>query len=68
MEIQSHGNISLARKLLEQLVDMVVRLDQETRHGVIYSHRVGEIGGYRNDYKPVGLVHSSGSLNSLTSS
>ena len=68
IENQSQGNISLVRKLLEQLVDMVVCLDQEARHGVSYSDRVGEIGGYRNDYKPVCLVHSSGSLNSLASS
>ena len=48
IEMQSHGKISPIRQLLEQLFDMVVRLDREASFGVSYAHQVGEIGGYMN--------------------
>ncbi len=55
MEVPSQGNFSLFKELLEQLFDMVVRLGREASLGGSYGHRVGEIGGYRNGYKPEGL-------------
>ena len=65
---QSQGKLSPIRELLEQLFDMAVRrLDHETSFGVSYVPRVGEIGGYRNGYKPDGVANASGSLNSLAS-
>ena len=60
MEVPSQGNLSPSRALL----DTVVRLVREASLGGSYSHRVGEIGGYRNGYKPGGgLPNASGSLN-----
>ena len=67
MDVPSQGNLSPFRELLEQLLDTVVRLDREASLGVSYGHRVGEVGGYRNGYKPEGLPNTSGSLNLLAS-
>ena len=65
-EIQSDGKLSPIRELLEQLFEMVVRLDREASLGVSYAHRVGDIGGYRSGYLPDGAPKTSGSLSSLT--
>ena len=66
-DIQSQGKLSPIRELLEQLFDMVVRLDHEGRFGASYAPRVGEVGGYRNGYVPDGVSSASGSLNSVVS-
>ena len=66
-EMQSQGKLSPIRELLEQLFDMVVRLDHEGRFGASYAPRVGEVGGYRNGYIPDGVSSASGSLHSLAS-
>ena len=61
METRSQGKVSPVRELLEQLFDMVVRLDCEARLGVSYGHKAGEIGVYGNGYKPDGVPNASGS-------
>ncbi len=48
MEVPSLGNLSPFKELLEQLFDMVGRLNRDTSLGGSYGHRAGEIGGYRN--------------------
>ncbi len=45
------------------MLDTVVRLDREASLGVSYGHRVGEIGGYTNGYKPEDLPKAKGFLN-----
>ncbi len=67
MKFPSQENLSPFKELLEQLFDMVVRLDREACLGGSYGHRVGENGGYRNGYKTDGLPNASGSLNLLSS-
>ena len=66
-EVPSQGKLSPIRELLEQLFDMVVRLDHEGRFSAGYAPRVGEGGGYGNGYIPDGVANASGSLNSLSS-
>ena len=61
--LQSHGKLSPVRELLEQLIDMVFRLDREAYLGVGADHRAGDISGYRNGYNPDGATNASYSLN-----
>ena len=65
--LQSHGKLSPFRELLEQLFDMIVRLDRKAYLRVGSNHRLGDIGGYRNGYNPDGATNASGSLNFLPS-
>ena len=58
MEIRSQGKVSKVRELLEQLYDMVVRLNREARLGVSCGHRAGENGVYGNGYKPDGVPNA----------
>ena len=46
--MQSQDKVSPVRELLEQLFDLVVRLDCEARLGLSYGHKAGEIGVYGN--------------------
>ena len=46
---------------------MLVRHDHEAYPGVGYDHRVGDLSGYRNGYKPDGINNPSTSLNLLPS-
>ena len=65
--LQSHGKLSPSRELLEQLIDLVFRLDREVYLGVAADHRAGDISGYRRGYNPDGATNASGSLNLLPS-
>ena len=56
--LQSHGNLSPFRKLLEQLIHMVFRLDREAYLGVDDDHYAGDIGDYRNGYNPDGATNA----------
>ena len=61
--LQSHGKLSPSRELLEQLIDMAVRLDREANLGVSTDHRLGDNGGYRNGYNHDGATNALSSLN-----
>ena len=63
--LQSHGKLSPSRELLEQLIDMVFRLDREVYLGVGADHRAGDISCYRHGYNPDGATNASGSLSTL---
>ena len=52
---------------MEQLIDMVFRLDREAFLGVGADHRAGEISGYRNGYNSHSATNASVSLNLLPS-
>ena len=39
LALQSHGKLSPFREMLEQLIDMLVRLDREAYLGVDFDHR-----------------------------
>ena len=61
--LQSHGKLSPSRELLEQLIDMVFRLDREAYLGGGTDHRAGDISGYRLGYNPDDATNASCSLN-----
>ena len=65
--LQSNGKLSQSRELLEQLIDMVFRLDREAYLGVDTDHRAGDISGYKNGYNPDGATNASCLLNLLPS-
>ena len=65
--LQSHGKLSPSRELLEQLIDMVFRLEREVYLGVGADHRAGDISGYRHGYNPDGATNASCSFNLLPS-
>ena len=65
--LQFHGKLFPSRELLEQLIDIVFRLDREVYLGVGADHRAGGVSGYRHGYNPDGTTNASGSLNLLPS-
>ena len=65
--LRSHGKLSPSRELLEQLIDMVFRLEREAVLGMNYDHQAGQNGSYTNSFKSEGISKTSGTLNRLVS-
>ena len=58
-DMRYQGKLVPLSTFLEKLFDMLDRLDHEASLRLIDRHRVGEIGGYWNDYKSDGVTNAS---------
>ena len=67
LEIPSKGTGYPYRELLENMFEVVIRLDREAVLGMNYDHRAGQNGSYTNSFKSDGVSKTSGTLNRLVS-